>query len=961
MQSHWGDAMLDDQHIARFTAVVVGAAAALMTSSAIAAADKSDSEGTTPAHSSTGHSLRSKAAAPTADSPGTARKLPLAAPASRLVKQQATAAGVDHPNLLQTALRCLDRTFNNATPTFQTQISTVNLNQHQSSGPITLVGNDSDGDPLVYTIAGARSGTSSAGGMLTIDGDTATYTPPSDWDGTSGFDDAFVVTASDAHGGWHIHGLPGLLHLLTFGLLGSAGDSASATITVRVRQLEPPPVVGPAPDPDPPVADPDQQPPSTAATAAERAFWTTERGVGFSVGSLGALNGQARMEEALQEVSDLGFNMIRTWGTDGYTGRILEAITRLDLPLKVQPGIWITQDAGARDQIDAALAIITPYADKVVGVSLGNEQVVDWNTWSSLTVPELTGLAQYFKGKSTLPVTYNFAGETFLPGASQWGQGLTDLIQELDYVNVHSYGGFFDNRNNPAWTPALQLASVQSFETMLADKFATLGLAAKPLILGETGWQSAGYNPAVTNAANQQQYYELVSRYVYGPDARFDGMYYFNFTDESWKGGDDGWGLFKEGSSNSIGSSKFAIVSVPEVLAGVSNPLPNEPDPTSPDPPTAAAGSFPVSFVNNTGGAFGADEIFVTIFGQTTPGHWAWVDATGTTHQLDHTAANADGHLVQGGTNYADMSFTLADAADLRVPPRLEGARIYLSLGKPLYIGISPDDSGWAGPDPNNPTDPNFDTVYDWYEMTYEYGRIPFGGNTTQVDLFGIPFTFTLTQTSPGFSGTRGITLSRDEVFRRFEETMPAAFQALIVKDDDGNPLRMLAPRSNQPGELATWFDGPVDAFWTKYADQQFVYNGPGFTVTGTVDSGNRFAYTVTSAAGAVASYTMTKPSTADIFRADGPFIGTGLQGAFLAHLNAAFHRGVATSPQNWDTASAYYPVGGRWNNWAQFFHANSIGGYAYGFPYDDVNSQSPVLILNNSQPLSRLQISVGY
>jgi len=84
------------------------------------------------------------------------------------------------------------------------------------------------------------------------------------------------------------------------------------------------------------------------------------------------------------------------------------------------------------------------------------------------------------------------------------------------------------------------------------------------------------------------------------------------------------------------------------------------------------------------------------------------------------------------------------------------------------------------------------------------------------------------------------------------------------------------------------------------------------------------------------------------------------LQGAFLAHLDAAFHRGVATSPQNWDNAAAYYPAGGRWNNWAQFFHANSVGGYAYGFPYDDVNSQSSVLILNNPQPLTNLNLTLG-
>ena len=876
---------------------------------------------------------------------------------------------------LQAVMSWFQHALNNSAPTFAAQATAVLLNHNQYSGPITLGGSDADGDVLSYT---ASPG--SAGGALEIYGGSAVYTPPAGWNGTDSYDDTFMITASDAVSGWHIHGLVGLVNVMTFGLLGSAGHSGSGTVTFHVSpdfvpepepepepepqpQPEPEPQPQPEPEPQPPVTPPPVTPPPPAVTseASDRAFWTDERGVGFSVGSLGALGSQQRMEDALQKVADLGFTTIRTWGTDEYTGRILEAITRLGLPLKVQPGIWITQDAGAREQIDSALAIIAPYSDKVVGVSLGNEQVVDWNTWSSLTVPQLTSLVEYFKSQSAFPVTYNFAGETFLPDSSQWDQDLASLLQELDYVNVHSYGGFFDNRNNPAWTPALQLASVQSFESMLGDKFAALGLESKPIILGETGWQTTGYNSAVTNPANQQQYYELVSRYVYGPDARFDGMFYFNFTDESWKGGDDNWGLFREGSSTAIGTSKFSIVPVSDVLAGVSNPGPPTPTPPPPTSPPSVAGSFPVALVNNTGGNYQDDEIFVTIFGQTTPGNWAWVDASGVTHPLDHTAADAAGHLVNGGRNFANMSFTLAEAAGLQIPPRLEGARIYISLEQPLYVGISPDDSGWAGPDPMNPTDPNINTIFDWYEMTYEYGRIPFGGNTTQVDMFGLPFTFTVTQTSTSFSGTRGITLSRDEVFQRFETTMPAAFQALIQRDGDGNPLRLVAPRSQQPGVLATWFDDPINDFWTKYATQPFVYNGPGFTVTGGINAGNQLAYTVTNSGnGTSTSHVMNKPTTPDVWRADGPFLGTSLQGAFLAHLDAAFHRGVATSPQNWDNAAAYYPTGGRWNNWAQFFHVNSIGEYAYGFPYDDVNSQSPVLILTSSQPADGLTIVIG-
>ena len=819
---------------------------------------------------------------------------------------------------------------------------------------------------------------------------------------------------------------------------------------------------------------------AVAPTVGDRAFWEPMRGVGFSVGSHGSLGDQARLEGALKQAVTLGFTMIRTWGSDAYTGRILEAITRFNLPLEVQVGIYITNDATARSQIDSTLAVIAPYSKSVLSVSLGNEQIVDWNGSNTLTVPQVIGHVQYFKSKSTLPVTYNFAGETFLPGASQWGQNLAGLVRSLDYVNVHTYGNFFGNRNNATWTPTLQLDAVKSFEKLLSDKFASLGLAAKPIVIGETGWQSTGYNPAVTNPQRMQEYYERVSRYVYGPAPRFDSMFYFNLTDEAWKGGDNYWGLFAEGTATTIGGSKFQIAPLPTLLnpiAPVTSRLIVESrgrvsllkdaatgiayvqsadgqalavsrsdsywnglvpvtrggatmvaaevdgqgrirvldtssygafgwildangkfigeekyDATSlpsaetlfgvdvngdgtigvkqtiVTPPatggtagtiTAQAGSFPLTLVNNTGGAWRDDQIFVTIIGQATPGKWSWLDAAGVARPINHLDASAANHLVKNGVNYANMSFTIAQAGGLRIPPSLVAGRIFLSLGQPIYIGISPDNGGYAGPNPTNPSDPNFNTVFDWYEMSYAYGQVPFGGNTTQVDQFGLPMKVTLEQASSGYSGVRGLTATRAAVFASFAQQAPAEFQSLIVKDSAGNPLRIVAPRTSAPGALGTWLDGAVNAFWTKFKTQPFTYRFAGYSVTGGIDANSQFAYTVTNG-GVSKSYTMRKPTTTEIFACSGPFAGVGPQGAFLAELSAAFNRGVATTPDLWGTVTAYYPAGQRWNSFAKFFHDLGVEKYAYGFPYDDVTSQSSVQILGNAQPPSRLTIAVG-
>lgn len=110
-----------------------------------------------------------------------------------------------------------------------------------------------------------------------------------------------------------------------------------------------------------------------------------------------------------------------------------------------------------------------------------------------------------------------------------------------------------------------------------------------------------------------------------------------------------------------------------------------------------------------------------------------------------------------------------------------------------------------------------------------------------------------------------------------------------------------------------------------------------------------------------VCAYTMAKPTTAEVFAADGPFGGAGLQVLFLAELDAALNRGVASTPALWNTVAAYYPEGQRWNNYAKLFHDIGVEHLAYGFPYDDINDQSSVLILLNAQPADELRISIGY
>ena len=302
-----------------------------------------------------------------------------------------------------------------------------------------------------------------------------------------------------------------------------------------------------------------EEPPSLGLASADgssKTFWEGRQGIGFSIDSQGQWPSDQRLEAALLEVSNLGFDTIRTWGTNSYTGKILETIDQLGLDLKVQAGVYITSNNDPLQLINDAVDILQPYEQYVLGVSLGNEQLADWNP-NALEVSDVLQHVEMFRALSDMSITYNFSGETLRSDSSFWNQQGADLLQSLDYVNVHSYAGFFDNRFNPEWTPELQMNVLKQDEALFRSILDGFDLADTPLILGETGWQSGGYSESVTNIDNMESYFQKVNQYIASEEAQFDSLFYFNFSDESWKGGDDFWGIYNEGDESELGVAKF--------------------------------------------------------------------------------------------------------------------------------------------------------------------------------------------------------------------------------------------------------------------------------------------------------------------------------------------------------------------------------------------------------------------
>lgn len=95
---------------------------------------------------------------------------------------------------------------------------------------------DADSSTLSYSVVGAPTH-----GSVSVDG-AGRYTYTADPTmAVAGYTDSFTVSVSDAGSGFHLHGLGGLLSMLTFGLLGDPGHARTTTVGVVVAPLGPSP------------------------------------------------------------------------------------------------------------------------------------------------------------------------------------------------------------------------------------------------------------------------------------------------------------------------------------------------------------------------------------------------------------------------------------------------------------------------------------------------------------------------------------------------------------------------------------------------------------------------------------------------------------------------------------------------------------------------------------------------
>lgn len=265
--------------------------------------------------------------------------------------------------------------------------------------------------------------------------------------------------------------------------------------------------------------------------------------------------------EDIQLISQLT-SRIRLYGADcNQSALVLEAIKQTKVDLGVYLGIYnVPNDAGAayERQRDLVMDAIKTYGtDHVLGVTVGNEFMLNWltgqgagsepnsaagNAGAELLIPNITDTRTQLSAMSlpkTVPVGTADAGAFFN----------NEVLAAVDYgmSNVHPWFANVSIDDAAAWT----------YEFFQENNIAAAqALSNKPqMFIAETGWPTkssdagnANNGPSLASTDNLQKFLDT---FVCQSNTNGTGYFYFEYFDEQWKdaqfGGVEGWwGLFNQ-------------------------------------------------------------------------------------------------------------------------------------------------------------------------------------------------------------------------------------------------------------------------------------------------------------------------------------------------------------------------------------------------------------------------------
>jgi len=397
--------------------------------------------------------------------------------------------------------------------------------------------------------------------------------------------------------------------------------------------------------------------------------------------------------------------------------------------------------------------------------------------------------------------------------------------------------------------------------------------------------------------------------------------------------------------------------------------------------------TFPVKIIDNSG--LNSDTpifLYVTGINSTVPNN--------TTQQF-FDLQNGTWQDTQVSSKLSDLPKD-NDGNPVLNTPFIDSGIIFISINTELQF------NGTSPPDFSNPSNPNYTTLFDKFEITFLQSQgFPFI-DTTNVDFFCLPFSLQETLSDETMTDIVGFTMTKEDLFNQFTTQLTGTqWPTLIQKDGSNNIIRVVAPNKAlvPPNDFdATFFQVYIDKVWDYYGRSgntltvdmtEIEQWNPGYNVlfTGRVptdpnDPNNGlFTFSGTSSSGtALPDITFQKPTgdqiktsvfgCADLF--DAP--NKTPRSVPAKNLGAAFNVGVlALQPGNLNLTSPnsqlapngwanlkpdfYKQTMGAldggfidcFNLYSHILHENAEGGRVYGFAYDDVTGSDSTLANNQA------------
>lgn len=261
-------------------------------------------------------------------------------------------------------------------------------------------------------------------------------------------------------------------------------------------------------------------------------------------------------EEILEDLHIIlnHWNLIRLYGSDENSERVLKVIRENNLPIKVMLGVWLEgeKENPKRKQeniteVFNAIRLANEYSEIILAINVGNETQVFWSA-HKMDMKNLIDYIRIIRDNISVPVTtaddYNF-----------WNKPESKIVaDEVDFIVVHIYplwnGQSLDN--SIEWMSNIFFNDIKKFHS------------DKTIVLGEIGWAT---NYDSTKIGDGQQGSLIKGEVSYSAQEKFLHKLYkwidehqvttflFEAFDEPWKGGGElsspneiekHWGVFYE-------------------------------------------------------------------------------------------------------------------------------------------------------------------------------------------------------------------------------------------------------------------------------------------------------------------------------------------------------------------------------------------------------------------------------